>query len=109
MASLWGRRPLYRMRTFYVYIMASRSRVLYVGVTNDLETRVQQHKAGGVPSFTRRYRVTRLVYFEEFSDVRDAIAREKQLKAWKRSRKVELIEQRNPIWEDLARNLPFLL
>ncbi len=69
------------MRTYYVYIMASRSRVLYTGVTNDLGRRVHQHKRSLTPGFTSRYPITRLVYFEEFGDVRDAIAREKQLKA----------------------------
>src|SRR5256885_1897780 len=90
------------MRTYYVYIMASRSRVLYTGVTNDLGRRVHQHKRSLTPGFTSRYHITRLVYFEEFGDVRDAIAREKQLKGWVRSRKVRLIEQKNPTWEDLA-------
>ena len=70
------------MRTFYVYIMASRSRVLYVGVTNDLARRVNEHKEGLVAGFTSRYRNTRLVHFEEFADIRDAIAREKELKGW---------------------------
>ena len=90
------------MRTYYVYIMASRSRVLYTGVTNDLGRRVHQHKRSLTPGFTSRYHITRLVYFEEFGDVRDAIAREKQLKGWVRSRKVRLIEQKTPTWEDLA-------
>src|SRR5207245_691934 len=90
------------MRTYWVYIMASRSRVLYTGVTNDLVRRVDEHKRGLTPGFTSRYRVSRLVYFEAFGDVRDAIAREKQLKGWLRARKMRLIEQKNPSWEDLA-------
>jgi putative endonuclease len=90
------------MGTFYVYIMASRSRVLYAGVTNDLARRVHEHKQGLVPGFTTRYRVTRLVYLEEFADIRDAIAREKEIKGWARSRKTRLIENRNPTWEDLS-------
>ncbi len=90
------------MRTFYVYIMASRSRVLYVGVTNDLARRVDEHKQGSIPGFTTRYRVTRLVYFEEFADIRDAIAREKEIKGWLRTRKTRLIESRNPTWENLS-------
>ena len=89
------------MRTYYVYIMASRSRVLYVGVTNDLARRVNEHRCARNKGFTSRYRVTRLVYFEEFMDIRDAIAREKAIKSWRRSRKVLLIEARNPSWEDL--------
>jgi len=90
------------MRTHYVYIMASRSRVLYTGVTNDLPRRVYEHKRSLIPGFTSKYHITRLVYFEEFPDVRDAIAREKQVKGWVRSRKLRLIEQANPTWEDLA-------
>ena len=90
------------MRTYYVYIMASRWRVLYTGVTNDLARRVDEHKRSLTPGFTSRYHVTRLVHFEEFGDVRDAIAREKQLKGCVRARKVRLIEQQNPTWEDLA-------
>jgi putative endonuclease len=90
------------MRTYCVYIMASRSRVLYVGVTNDLARRVNEHKQGSVPGFTTKYRVTRLVYVEEFADIRDAIAREKEIKGWVRSRKVRLIENRNSTWEDLS-------
>ena len=90
------------MGTFYVYIMASRSRVLYVGVTNDLARRVNEHKQDLVPGFTTKYRVTRLVYFSEFADIRDAIAREKEIKGWVRTRKTQLIESRNPTWEDLS-------
>src|SRR5216117_1557955 len=89
------------VRTYYVYIMASRSRVLYTGVTNDLVRRVEEHKRGLTAGFTSRYRVSRLVYFEQFGDVRDTIAREKQLKGWVRARKMRLIEQKNPTWEDL--------
>jgi putative endonuclease len=89
------------MRTFYVYIMASRSRVLYVGVTNDLVRRTNEHKRG-LSGFTSRYRVTRLVYFEVFVDIRDAIAREKEIKGWVRIRKTRLIDSRNPTWEDLS-------
>ena len=92
------------MRTYYAYIMASGSRVLYTGVTNDLVRRVDEHKRGLTRGFTSKYHVTRLVYFETFPDVRDAIAREKQLKGWVRARKIRLIEQKNPAWEDLARS-----
>jgi putative endonuclease len=91
------------MRISYVYIMASRSRVLYVGVTNDLARRVEEHKQG-LGGFTTKYRVTRLVYYEEFLDIRLAISREKTLKGWKRSRKISLIEERNPTWTELAGN-----
>ena len=80
------------MREYFVYVMASRSRRLYTGVTNDLLRRVWQHKTGAVDGFTRRYRVTQLVYFEQTSDVHSAIAREKQLKRWPRIRKARLIE-----------------
>jgi len=74
---------------------------------NDLARRVNEHKQGLIAGFTSRYRVTRLVYFEEFADIRDAIAREKEIKGWKRSRKTSLIERRNPTWEDLAESLSF--
>lgn len=94
-------------RTYYTYILASRSRVLYTGVTNDLTRRVNEHKQGLGSGFTHKYRVTRLVYFEEFAEVRDAIAREKEIKGWRRSRKISLIESRNPTWEDLAGTLSF--
>jgi putative endonuclease len=90
------------MRTFWVYIMASRSQVLYTGVTNDLGRRVEEHKQGLIAGFTQKYRITRLVYFEGFADIRDAIARERQIKGWARSRKIKLIEERNPTCDDLA-------
>ena len=81
--------------------------MLYVGVMNDLARRVNEHKQGLITGFTSRYRVSRLVHFEEFADIRDAIAREKEIKGWKRSRKTSLIERRNPTWEDLAESLSF--
>ena len=88
---------------YYVYILANRSHTLYTGVTNDLEHRVRQHKAKGNPtSFTARYNITRLVYFEAFNDVCQAIESEKRIKGWVRSKKVALIEKRNKYWRDLA-------
>ena len=90
------------MATFYVYILASRGRVLYVGVTNDLQRRVIEHKAHLVPGFTKRYNIDRLVYFEATANVQTALAREKQIKGWRRDRKVALIEVENPEWRDLA-------
>ena len=91
-------------RTYYVYIMASRSHTLYIGMTNDLQRRVSQHKLGTINGFSKRYRITSLVYFEETSDVIAAITREKQLKGWLRHRKIELIEATNPHWRDLSRD-----
>ena len=89
-------------RDYFVYILANWSRTLYVGVTNDLERRIVEHKQKLVPGFTSRYRINRLVYFEATPNVSAAIAREKQLKSWRRSRKVALIESMNPRWEDLS-------
>jgi putative endonuclease len=88
-------------KSYYVYITASISRVLYVGVTSDLVARVYQHREGTVAGFTKSYRAARLVYFEETSDVIAAIAREKQLKGWRREKKIALIETMNPKWNDL--------
>jgi putative endonuclease len=88
--------------TYCVYILASRSRNLYTGVTNDLQPRVVEHRQGLVPGFTTRYKIVRLVHFEEFADVRDAIAREKEVKAWRREKKLWLINRRNRAWQDLA-------
>ena len=89
-------------KTYCVYIMASESGVLYIGVTNDLERRVIEHKKKMVPGFSARYNVQKLVYFELFSNVNAAIAREKQLKGWLRKRKVALIESVNLHWNDLS-------
>jgi putative endonuclease len=90
------------MKEYFVYILASRSRTLYVGVTNDLEGRVAEHRSKRVPGFTSRYNITRLVYFEKTTGVRSALAREKEIKGWNRARKVALIERANPTWEDLS-------
>ncbi len=89
-------------KTYWVYILASRSNVLYVGVTNNLKYRVYQHRKKLVPGFTRRYNVTRLVYFETTHDIRAAIRREKHIKGWLRAKKVALIKSANPKWEDLS-------
>jgi len=90
------------MKTYFVYIMASKKNgILYVGVTDDLVRRVFEHKEGFVGGFTKKYWVKRLIYFEETPNVKSAITREKQIKKWKREWKVELIEKLNPGWKDL--------
>ena len=88
--------------SYFVYILASRTKRLYIGVTNDLERRVWEHKTGMLEGFTKRYNIHRLVYCEDYESIRDAIAREKQLKAWRREKKVYLIESLNPEWDDMA-------
>jgi len=88
------------VRRYYVYILASKSHRLYIGVTNNLELRVAQHRAGLV-TFTSKYRITRLVHVEESSAPMPAIVREKQLKSWSRQKKIALIESTNPHWDDL--------
>jgi putative endonuclease len=93
------------LKTYHVYMMAGASRVLYIGVTCDLLRRVMEHKQMRLPGFTARYRVTQLVYFEAFGDIRIAITREKQIKGWLRERKIALIESFNPHWRDLAAEL----
>lgn len=94
-----------RVRQFFVYIAASRSRVLYVGITNDLGRRMAQHRSGTGGRFTRSYRIRHLLYFEVFLDPKTAITREKQIKGWVRLRKAGLIAQRNPEWRDLGVDL----
>ncbi|MCB0018294.1 MAG: GIY-YIG nuclease family protein, partial [Anaerolineales bacterium] len=90
------------MKQFCVYIMASRSRRLYVGVTSNLEERVARHKLKYYPdSFSARYNIDRLIYYELLPDALTAIAREKQIKGWRRSKKIALIESVNPTWRDL--------
>ena len=90
------------MKQYYVYIMTNRSRTLYIGVTNNLQRRMYEHKHHLMTGFTSKYDLTRLVYFEETSDVNIAIAREKQIKGWLRAKKVALIESMNPDWRDLS-------
>jgi putative endonuclease len=89
-------------KSYYVYIMSSPSQTLYTGVTNDLERRVNEHKSGAFDSFTKRYRVDRLVYFQETNDVNAAIAAENQIKGISRSKKFAPIEAENPKWQDLS-------
>lgn len=90
------------MREYFVYIAASPSRTLYIGVTSDLERRMYEHKHKLVPSFTSKYGVGRLVHVEVFGNADDAIAREKEIKGWRREKKVRLIEAKNPKWWDLS-------
>jgi len=91
------------MKNYYVYIMTNKyNTVLYTGVTNNLERRVEEHKSQRTPGFTAKYNVTRLVYFEEGPDVNIAIAREKQIKGWLRKKKIALVESLNPKWRDLS-------
>jgi putative endonuclease len=87
---------------FYVYIMTNRKRTLYVGMTGDLERRVREHKAKLLRGFTRKYDITRLVWFEEFYSAEEAISAEKRIKGWLRSKKIALVEAVNPDWNDLA-------
>jgi putative endonuclease len=87
---------------FYIYLLASKSRRLYTGMTNSLFHRVMEHKSGKVEGFTKRYKINRLVYYEVFKYVNNCIAREKEIKGWSRAKKVALIESVNPTWEDLA-------
>jgi len=89
-------------KLYYVYIMASKSRVIYIGVTGFLMSRVLRHRSGEGGAFTRKYRVHRLVYFHGFHNVGDTIARETEIKKWRREKKVTLIHAENPTWEDLA-------
>jgi putative endonuclease len=93
--------------SYWVYIVASKPRgTLYIGVTNGLIRRIEEHRLGVVPGFTRRYRVHRLVWFQEYASVEDAIQREKTMKEWPRAWKVNLIERSNLHWSDLYPSLP---
>jgi putative endonuclease len=92
------------MRRYFVYIMTNHARTLYTGMTNDLERRLRQHKLGE-GRFTSQYRVTQLVWFEDFYEAEQAILAEKRIKGWVRRKKIELIEQTNPLWLDLAEHL----
>ena len=90
-------------KTFYLYMMTNRSRVvLYTGITNSLVRRVWEHQNGDIEGFTKKYRVNRLVYYENFDDPRHAISREKEIKGWRRAKKNALVETKNPKWADLS-------
>ncbi len=89
-------------KSYYTYIVASRSRTLYIGVTSKLEQRTWQHKNKAHEGFTAAYNCDRLVWFERYTNVGTAIAREKELKGWRRARKIDLIETTNPSWGDLS-------
>jgi putative endonuclease len=92
-----------RAHNYYVYIVTNKHRTtLYIGMTNDLGRRIVEHKNGEIAGFTQRYQLNRLVWFEYFRDVTGAIAREKELKGWLRSKKIALIEKENPRWFDLS-------
>jgi len=91
-----------RRRHYYVYMMASTNRTLYTGVTNDVSIRAFQHRSGIGGQFTSRYKTNKLVYVEAFENVNEAIGREKQIKAYARAKKVALIEEHNPLWEDIS-------
>ena len=93
------------MTQYYVYIISSWTRTIYAGVTNDLSRRIAQHKQQAGSSFASKYKVTRLVYFESMSRIQDAIAREKEIKGWRREKKIKLIESLNPNWDDLSEGL----
>ncbi len=89
-------------KLYYVYILSSKSRAIYIGMTGYLMARALRHRAGEGGSFARKYRIHRLVYYETFHSVAAAIARETEVKKWRREKKVALIVQKNPTWEDLA-------
>ncbi len=91
-----------RAGPYFVYVLASRlGGTLYIGVTNDLVRRAQEHRQGEVEGFTKKYGINRLVHFEAFDDIHEAIAREKRLKKWNRAWKIQLVEEQNPNWDDL--------
>lgn len=91
------------MKRYYVYILTSKENTaLYIGVTNDLRRRLNEHKSGLSGGFTKRYHLCKLVYFEEFSEISEAILREKRMKGWTREKKDALIGERNPEWMDLS-------
>ena len=90
------------MKQSYVYIMTNKSKTLYVGVTNNLQRRVYEHKNKTIQGFTSKYNITKVVYFEVFNDIESAIKREQQIKGWLRKKKIELIESMNPDWNDLS-------
>jgi len=93
------------MKQYYIYILTNKSKTLYTGVTNNLKRRVYEHKHKMIEGFTKKYNLTKLVYYEMTVDVRSAITREKQIKGWLRNKKIHLIESFNPEWKDLSSEL----
>ena len=91
-------------KQYYVYIMTNKSGTLYTGMTNNIKKRVCNHKNKLIPGFTEKYNINRLVYYKTFDDVYSAIAREKTIKGWLRKKKIELIQETNPDWKDLAKD-----
>lgn len=90
------------MKNYYTYITTNRRNgVLYIGMTNDLERRIIEHKQKKIPGFSKKYNTDKLIWFERFDSPLDTILREKQLKGWRREKKIKLIEVHNPNWEDL--------
>ncbi len=105
---LSGTKDLIFMKHYHVYILSNwNNKVLYVGVTNDLLRRTMEHKLKMADGFTKKYNLNKLVYFEKFSYIKDAIAAEKKIKGWLRVKKIRLIESKNPKWEDLSEKLEF--
>ena len=94
-----------KQHQYYVYIASSISKKIYIGVTNNLPRRICEHREGLVDGFTKKYKIKKLVYYEETSDICSAIEREKQLKKWRREKKIKLIEKDNPEWKDLFDDL----
>ena len=90
--------------TYYVYILSSESKVIYTGMSNNLERRIYEHKTKLIEGFSKRYNTYKLVWYEETDDVGAAIAFEKKIKGWKRFKKVTMIEEENPGWDDLAKD-----
>jgi len=95
------------MNNYYVYILSNTARTLYIGVTSNLERRLYEHKNKLIEGFTKKYNLTKLVYYETTMDIRSAICREKQLKGWLRIKKIGLIEENNPAWDDLSLSWKF--
>ncbi|MFA5360139.1 MAG: GIY-YIG nuclease family protein [Patescibacteria group bacterium] len=97
---------MYKEKLSYLYIIASgKNGTLYIGITANLQNRINEHKQGLVEGFTKKYNIKNLVYYEIFGDIKEAITKEKQLKKWKREWKIKLIEKYNPGWEDLYNKL----
>lgn len=95
---------MWSMKLYYIYIMASKTGTLYTGITSNLFRRVNEHKNHLLPGFTSKYNIHRLLYYEEFGDPTTAIKREKQIKSWRREKKINLIDTKNPEWNDLSQD-----